>query len=125
LINFLTFFGWFGVFFLEQGLDSWSAVGYATLSGLGMTIIFASIMFGFRKLQATPKDIDKDDVVNQQATVYLVIPGKDKRGKIQISIRGGLRTIDALSETGEKIDTNSQVVVTEFISDNLVKVKLN
>ena len=45
MINFITFFGWFGVFFLEQGLDPYSAVGYAALSGLGMATIFASIMF--------------------------------------------------------------------------------
>ncbi len=122
LINFLTFFGWFGVFFIEQGNYHWIAVGYATGSSLLMTIAFASLMFGFKKLQATPTDINKDDVVNQPATVYLVIPGKDQRGKIQMSVRGALRTIDAISETGEKIDTNSQVVVTEFITDNLVKV---
>jgi len=122
LINFLAFFGWVGVFCIEQGYNTWLSIIISVGSGLVLTIIFASIMFGFKKLQATPNDIDKNDVLKQPATVYLVIPGKDKRGKIQMSIRGALRTIDALSETGEKIDTNSQVIVTEFITDNLVKV---
>jgi len=122
LLNFLTFFGWFGIFFLEQSYNTWMAVIFASIGGFLMTFGFAALMFGFKKLQATPRDIDTTDVVNQHATVYLVIPGKDKRGKIQLSIRGALRTIDAISESGEKIDTNSQVIVTKFITDNLVKV---
>jgi len=122
LVNFLAFFGWIGVFCIEQGYTMWATIGISVGSSMLLTIIFAAIMFGFKKLQATPKDIDKDDVLNYPATVYLVIPGKDQRGKIQMSIRGALRTIDALSENGEKIDTNSQVTVTGFITDNLVKV---
>lgn len=123
LINFLTFFGWVGVYCLESGFDALTSVIWATLVGMVLTVVFAAVMFGFKRLQATPKDIDNFDVVGKVATVYLVIPGKDGKGKVQMSVRGALRTIDAISETGEKIDTNAQVVVTEFISDNLLKVK--
>lgn len=87
-----------------------------------LTILLALVMFLFKKLQATPKDVNFEDLLYKSATVYLVIPGGDKMGKIQVSIRGALKTIDAISETGEKLNTNSQVIVTEFINDNLVKV---
>ncbi len=125
LINFLTFFGWVGVFCLEQNYDMWLSVGISTVVSMLLTIGFASIMFGMKKLQSTQSEISDSEMLNQQATVYLVIPGNDKKGKIQLSVRGSFRTIDALSETGERIETNSQVVVTSFISDSLVKVKLN
>jgi len=126
LVNFLTFFGWTGVFGLEQGWNTWVSILIAVVVSFVLTIVFAAIMFAMKKLQSTQDDVDKDDVLNQTATVYLVIPGKDKKGKIQLSIRGAYQTIDALSETGEKLDTGSQVTVTDFISDNLVKVtKIN
>lgn len=123
LINFLTFFGWGGVFMVNQGYSPWMSILVAAGAAFVFTIIFASIMFGMKKLQAAPKDVTKDDLLNAQATVYLILPGGTKKGKIQLSVRGAFRTIDALSENGEKIETGSQVIVTEFISDNLVKVK--
>lgn len=126
LVTFLTFFGWVGVFCIEQDYNIWLSIIISIILSMIITTIFASIMLVFKKLQATPTDINANDVINKAATVYLFIPGKDLRGKIQVSIRGALRTIDAISTTGERINTNSQVIVNEFITDNLVKVsKIN
>lgn len=67
LLNFLTFFGWFGILFLEQNYNPWMSVILASIGGFLMTFGFAALMFGFKKLQATPRDINTTDVVNQLA----------------------------------------------------------
>lgn len=122
LINFLTFFAWTGIFGLERGWGTISTIIIATLIGLVFTVLFASIMFGLKKLQSAPEPLGENDFVGKQAIVYLVIPGGDKKGKIQLIVRESYLTVDALSTDGQKIETNSQVKITDFISDNLVKV---
>jgi hypothetical protein len=128
LINFLTFFAWIGIFCIEQQYSVFWIVVISTGVSFLLTILLASIMFGMKQLQSTQPDIGEKDFINKVATVYLCIPGNDKKGKIQLSVRGSFRNIEALSETGERIDTNSQVTVTSFIADGLVRVsklKLN
>jgi len=122
LINFLTFFGWSGLYFTSR-FDLTTTLFYSTALSLVLTIFLAAIMFLFKKLESKSTPLSKEDFVNKQGVVYLVIPGNNKKGKVQINARSGLKTIEALSETNEEIKTNSQIIVTKFINDNLVVVK--
>ena len=125
-ITFIAFFGIAGTTSLELGLSNLYSILIATAIGILCSVIMAYVMFAFKKLQGTTRTMNSKDIVGKTATVYLVIPGDDQKGKIQLNVNEKFVTIDALSQNGDKIETNSMVKVSEFITDTLVKVtKLN
>ena len=63
------------------------------------------------------------ETVGFSASVYLKIPAnKSGKGKIQISTRGSMRELDALTE-GEEIPTGSNVKIIKAESDSTVIVE--
>jgi hypothetical protein len=63
------------------------------------------------------------NALNKTASVYLPIPGKKAGvGKIQVSVRGSLHELDAITEN-EKIETSATVRIVKIESNNLVVVE--
>jgi membrane-bound ClpP family serine protease len=63
------------------------------------------------------------DTLQKTASVYLAIPAsKSGKGKIQISVKGSMQELDAMTE-GEKIETGATVKVVRVEGTNLVFVE--
>jgi membrane-bound ClpP family serine protease len=61
--------------------------------------------------------------MNKTASVYLTIPAsKSGKGKIQISVRGSMHELDAMTE-GDKIETGAPVKVVRVEGSTLVFVE--
>ncbi len=61
-------------------------------------------------------------LTGKTGTVYLSIPSNvSGSGKIQISVKGTVHELDAITD-GEKIETGSKIKVVEVVDNNLIKV---
>ncbi len=121
LVNFFIGFGWGGVCFY-QTFESKVWVGIcALLTGLFFVAFFFFLIKQFMKL-SKDNTFKIEDTVGKVSDVYLVIPGENEgRGKIQISVKGSVHEIDAMTE-GDKIPTGSKARVIEVIDNQTVLV---
>ena len=68
-------------------------------------------------------DYDPATAVGKTASVYMTIPARgDGRGKIQVTVSGRLKTMDAIS-SGESIDAFKSVIVVSVRDDGIFVVK--
>ena len=64
-----------------------------------------------------------DNAVGSTGTVYFSIPAhKEGMGKVQVTVQGGVRTLDAMTEDDEPLKTGSIIEVIEVINDDILIV---
>ena len=121
--SFFTGFGWTGAMFLQNG----HSVGVATLAG---TIVGSLILAGFLGLMRWLHSFKTDGTVNYEnaignvGTVYIPIPPKRKgMGQIQVDVQGRLSTVDAVSDSEEKIENRTPVRVDSLVDARTLLVK--
>ncbi|GHT73357.1 hypothetical protein AGMMS50262_04320 [Bacteroidia bacterium] len=122
LTNFFLGFGWGGVCFYDTFSSKGLVAVFACLTGLVFVLLFFFLIKMILKLNKdnTFKTVE---TLQKTADVYLAIPaGKSGKGKIQISVRGAVHEIDALTE-GEKIPTGGKVRVVKVIDNQTVLVQ--
>ncbi|MDR0842002.1 MAG: serine protease [Acidobacteriota bacterium] len=121
LVNFCLGFGWGGVCFYHT-FDSRVAVVLSALStGVAFVVLFFLLIRMFLKL-GRDNTFKITETLDQTADVYLGVPaGKSGSGKIQISVRGAVHELDALT-VGEKIPTGGKARITEIVDDQTVMV---
>jgi len=123
IIAFFTFFGWTGVLVLNSGGGVWSAVGFASLSGLIAMAIVGYMMYLFAKLSESGT-IKTENAIFNTGEVYLAIPpAKSGYGKVHLKIQGSLREMDAVTEGKLPLPTGASVRVIEVLDDNLLLVE--
>ncbi|MDR1542957.1 MAG: NfeD family protein [Prevotellaceae bacterium] len=122
LVNFLLGAGWGGVCFYNSVENKGVLIFIAVLIG----IIFVAIFFGLVEiLLKLQKDntFRLEETIGKTAKVYLTIPeNRTGRGKIQISIRGSIHEIDAIT-AGEKLPNGAAVKVEKVIDGQTVEVE--
>jgi len=122
LVNFLLGAGWGGICF--YGMISSKAL--LMLVSVVCGIIFVMIFFFLVKiLLKLSKDntFRLSETLNKAADVYLAIPGnKSGTGKIQISVRGSVHELDALT-AGAKIPTGAKAKVIKIVDGQTVEVE--
>ncbi|MBK8701878.1 MAG: NfeD family protein [Saprospiraceae bacterium] len=124
LINFLLGFSWAGISFYETIENKTLLICVATLVGAGFVYMFFLIISQFIKLEED-NTFNIYDTLNQTATVYLRIPGsRTGKGKVQISVKGSVHEIDAVTE-GDTLETGASARVTYVESTGLVVVEKN
>ena len=121
--SFFTGFGWTGAMFLQNQ----HSVGVATLAG---TIVGSLILAGFLGLMRWLHSFKTDGTVNYEnaignvGTVYIPIPPKRKgMGQIQVDVQGRLSTVDAVSDSEEKIENRTPVRVDSLVDARTLLVK--
>ncbi len=121
ILAFLMFYGWGGLAAIEKGMHVWWGVSAVSLVlGIIMMLFTAWIFFMLLKLQSSGTLV-MENALGKEAEVYLTIPAKKKgNGKVQIIIQGGYKTLDAVTEDTEDINTGSFVEVIEVVNDTLV-----
>ena len=123
LINFLLGYGWAGVLLngsIEQG---WLLQIVAIAVGLLFVLAF---VFMFRQVMKLSHDgsFKMQEAVGLRADVYLRIPAaRAGRGKVQLSVKGSVHEIDAMTDNSEEIATGAQVKIVKVLGDDLLLVE--
>jgi hypothetical protein len=122
ITNFFLGLGWGGVCFYNTFTSQTWVVLFACLTGIIFVALFFFLLKMILKLNKD-NTFHTEETLNKTADVYLAIPAaKSGKGKIQISIRGAVHEIDALT-TGEKIVTGGIVRVIEIVDTQTVLVE--
>ena len=123
LINFLLGYGWAGVLLKDTVENGWLLQIIAIAVGLLFVLAF---VFMFRQVMKLSHDgsFKMQEAVGLKADVYLRIPAaRSGRGKVQVSVKGSIHEIDAVTDNDTEIATGGQVEIVEVLGDDLLLVK--
>ncbi len=123
LINFLLGYGWAGVLLFDDIEKRWLLQLLAIAVGLLFVMAF---VFMFRQVMKLSHDgsFKMSETVGLKADVYLRIPAaRLGRGKVQLSVKGSVHEIDAVTDNDAEIPTGGQVEIVEVLGDDLLLVK--
>ena len=120
LLSILAFFmgaGWMGLTArVDWEMSSIASATAATGFGFALMVMASGMMAMARKLSRTI-EYDLSTAVGKTAKVYMTVPPKGEgRGKIQVSVSGRLKIIDAIS-SGPKLSEFSSARVVEVRDD--------
>ena len=124
LINFLLGFGWGGVSLYGVIGNKFLLGVCAFLIGLGFIAIFFLVMRFMWKL-AENNSFKIEDTLNKTADVYLPIPpNKEGKGKVQISVKGSVHELDAITLNDRRLERGKLVTVTGIENSLLIVAPL-
>lgn len=122
LINFLLGVSWTGISLYSTITNKTLLITLAVIVGIGFIALFFIIIRQIQKL-AEDNTFNIESTLKKNASVYLRIPGqKSGNGKIQISINGAFREIDAVT-SGDPIESGASVLIVNIVNQNLVQVE--
>ena len=123
LINFLLGYGWAGVLLFDDVARGWVLQLISIVVGLAFVFAF---VFMFRQVMRLSHDgsFKMNEAIGLKADVYLRIPAaRSGRGKVQVSVKGSIHEIDAVTDSDTEIPTGGQVEIVEVLGDDLLLVK--
>ena len=123
LINFLLGYGWAGALLFSSIDKRWLLQLVAIAVGLVFVLAF---VFMFRQVMKLSHDgsFKLQEAVGLKADVYLRIPAaRSGRGKVQVSVKGSVHEVDAVTDSNAEIATGGQVQILEVLGDDLLLVK--
>ena len=123
LINFLLGYGWAGALLFSSIEKGWLLQVVAIAVGLVFVLAF---VFMFRQVMKLSHDgsFKLQEAVGLKADVYLRIPAaRSGRGKVQVSVKGSVHEVDAVTDRDAEIATGGQVEILEVLGDDLLLVK--
>jgi hypothetical protein len=123
LINFLLGYGWAGALLFDSIEKGWVLQLVAIAVGIAFVMAF---VFMFRQVMKLSHDgsFKMKEAIGLKADVYLRIPAaRAGRGKVQVSVKGSIHEIDAVTDNDTEIATGGQVEIVEVLGDDLLLVK--
>ena len=123
LINFLLGYGWAGALLFGSIDKRWLLQIIAI--GVGLLFVLAFV-FMFRQVMKLSHDgsFQMKEAVGLKADVYLRIPAaRSGRGKVQVSVKGSVHEIDAVTDSKEEIPTGGQVKIVDALGNDLLLVE--
>ena len=123
LINFLLGYGWAGALLFGSIDKRWLLQIIAI--GVGLLFVLAFV-FMFRQVMKLSHDgsFQMNEAVGLKADVYLRIPAaRSGRGKVQVSVKGSIQEIDAVTDSKEEIPTGGQVKIVDALGNDLLLVE--
>lgn len=122
LINFLLGFGWSGISFYGVIQNKTILVLIAFLIGASFLFAFFFIIQQLQKL-AEDNTFSIKNTLHKTGQVYLTIPAnKNGKGKIQVSVKGAVHELDAVTN-GNTLTSGEMIRVVEILDDNLLLVE--
>lgn len=123
LIAFFTIFGWTGIVCIGYNLSGGLTIIISVIAGLLMMVATTSLFYFMNRL-TEDGTLKIKNAVGKVGEVYLPIgANRSKTGKIQISVQGSLRELDALTDEDKTLATGTVVKVIEVVSAELLLVK--
>jgi hypothetical protein len=121
-IIFFTIFSWSGIVFTKSKFALLSVLIISTVLGALITILLSCILYFITRLTESGT-LNLANALNCIGDVYLTIPSRRKGyGKVQITIQGALRELDALTD-GEELPTGTKVIVTNIVDNQYLLVE--
>ncbi len=123
LINFLLGYGWAGALLFGSIDKRWLLQIIAI--GVGLLFVLAFV-FMFRQVMKLSHDgsFQMKEAIGLKADVYLRIPAaRSGRGKVQVSVKGSVHEIDAVTDSKEEIPTGGQVKIVDVLGNDLLLVE--
>lgn len=123
LINFLLGYGWAGALLFSSIEKGWLLQVVAIAVGLVFVLAF---VFMFRQVMKLSHDgsFKMSEAVGLKADVYLRIPAsRSGRGKVQVSVKGSVHEVDAMTDRNDEIATGGQVKIVKVLGDDLLLVE--
>ncbi len=122
MVGFFTIFSWTGLACTTSGLSTTLSLVISSLSGLAMMTMMAGIFYLMSKMN-TSGTMKIAEAVDKSGEVYLTIPAmRTSSGKIQIMLGGLLRTLDAMTDDDEPIQTGKHAKVSAILNNNILLV---
>lgn len=122
IVAFFTIFGWSGISFLEAGMSKGIVVLLAAVCGLAMMFVMAFLMYQMHKMTSSGTLVMKN-AIGQIGEVYLTIgANRSRMGKVQITVQGTLRELDALTDEDADLPTHAVITVKEITSNGILIV---
>lgn len=126
LIAFFTLFGWTGIAAIDAGLGKTWVIFVASISGVIMMAIMATMFYFISKLHDSGTLVMKN-ALGGIGEVYLTIgANRGTIGKVNIRIQGALREVDALTNDTTDLKQGDVIKVKEIASNGiLIVTKIN
>lgn len=122
LVNFLLGFSWTGITFYTTVSNKIVLFLLALVVGLAFVALFFIVIRQIIKL-GEDNSFRSTEALNKTAEVYLKIPGeKSGKGKVQVSIRGSVHELDAVTK-GTEIPTGAVVKIVSIDSSGFFIVE--
>lgn len=123
IVAFFTMFGWSGLGLLNADVANWLVVLISVFCGLLMMLAMASLFYFMSKLTDNGT-LKMKNAIGHLGEVYLTIPPiRGGMGKVQLTVQGALRTLDAITDEQEAISTTAIIEVIDVIDDQILLVK--
>jgi len=123
LVAFFTIFGWSGIACLDADYSKGVTVLISSLCGLAMMFIMAFLIYQIMKLTSSGT-LKMKNAVGQIGEVYLTLGANRSRiGKVQITVQGSLRELQALTDADTDLTTNTVVKVQEVTANGILIVE--
>ncbi|MEX2483917.1 MAG: hypothetical protein WED10_05140 [Brumimicrobium sp.] len=120
LIAFFTIFGWSGIAAIDADFGKFMTIVIATLSGLFMMLIMATLFYFVSKLNDSGT-LDIKNAIGTIGEVYLTVGAKRTRiGKVSVRIQGSLREMEALTDEEVDLSTGTVVSVRDVTSNGIL-----
>lgn len=121
MIMFFVGFSWTGIIGASGGWPNLVTGIASLLVGIIFATIFALVFRKISRLGESGNIENYDSALGKIGTVYLPIdPKRSNVGKVQITVSGRIREINAVTDDNERIPTNSQVKVIEVAGATLI-----
>lgn len=122
MLGFFMLFGWSGLGCMEMGLELWLTALLSIVAGGVMMFVTATLFYGMSRMTDNGT-MKVSNALNSLGEVYLVIPAsRGGVGKVQITVQGALRELDALTDDADAIPTGSIVQVIDIINERILLV---
>jgi membrane protein implicated in regulation of membrane protease activity len=121
LAAFFTMFGLVGLAMEQAEASEVISLLAAVSAGAFSVWAIQKLFVGMGKLQSKG-NIDLNNAIGTEGTVYLAI-STPERGKVEINIQNRLRIVDAVTESGEPIQTGERVRVLKVMDSNVLVVE--
>ena len=115
---FTMMFGLIGLAIMSSNNNSTLALLGGSVSGGGSMWLVAKVFQGFTKLQSAG-NMRMDEAIGARGTVYLKIPSSGT-GQVSVTFQGNERTLEAVSNGDEEIQTGTYITVVDRIGTTLV-----
>ncbi len=121
ITGFFLMFGLVGMAMSRGGIQpTWTALG-GVAAGLVTMLVTAKVFLEMQRLQSDGT-LRMENAIGLVGRVYLTIP-EEGSGKVSIAIQGGLRELEAVSATKERIPTGESVRVVSLIGNRILVVE--
>lgn len=122
LVGFFTIFGWSGIACMDAGFSTPLTIIISMICGLLMMVIMAALFFFISKLSDSGT-LNYKNALDAVGEVYLTI-GEDrsKMGKVNVSVQGSMRELDALTDSLTPLKTGTIIKVVDVTSNGILIV---